>query len=74
MSIGAAAAYFGFHLRRAGAVSAGDLLFLLSLGLFLGFLFCGCTECRAAKGDAAHNGLRYFFVASLSQNDIGGFY
>ena len=74
MSIGAAAAYFGFHLRRAGAVSAGDILFLLGLGLHLAFLFSGCTEFRAAKGDAAHDGLRYFFVASFSHNDISGFY
>ena len=68
MSIGAAAAYLGFHLRRAGAVSASDILLLLGLGLHLAFLFSGCTEFRAAKGDAAHDGLRYFFVACFSHS------
>ena len=74
MSIGAAATYLGFHLRRAGAVCTSDILFLLGLGLHLAFLVSGCTEFRAAKGYAAHNGLRYFFVASFSHNDISGFY
>ena len=70
MPIGAASAYFGFHLRRPRTVRAGDILFLLGLGLHLAFLFSGFTEFRAAKGDAAHNGLRYFFVACFSHNYI----
>lgn len=58
--VGPPASYLGFHLGRVRAVQAGDIGFLLSLGLHLGF-FLGAFF-FAFEDNAARHGLFYFLV------------
>ena len=65
MSVCALAADVGFLLGCAAAVSASDVLFLLRLGLDLGFFFLWTALCTTFESNAIQD-YRIDIVASTS--------
>ena len=55
MPVGTLQSDFGFLLGSPAAVSAGDVLLLLSLGLHLGLVLPGAAFSTALEGDATHD-------------------